>query len=554
MSIDDEQALYDPSPWIQVRVWRYQDGVSAVWTFKVWDQAMCGSTRIPTVYHYKASSMHLSRHPNKSDRIVTSCRFASFSSQSRVSRHQSTKRKSKHTVLTFHRNNTMASETQPLNILISGSGIAGPCLAFWLHKLIPTCRITILERSPTPRHGGQAVDLRSFSVPIVSQMGLLDLVRSKTTTEEGVQFVYLDGITRATFPASGNIEAQSATSEFEVLRGDLAKILMDATQALDRITYVFDEMVESITQTGALDNRVDVTFANRLPPATYDLVVGADGMMSRTRRLTFGLGHEDDESVRRLGQYAALFTMPRTESDTKFAQWYNATRGRLLLLRPDSYGTTRAYVSVTDPDLSRFDVINDAINRGDRKAQEDWFEREFEGAGWESERCIREMKKAEDYYLQQVAQVKMEKWSHGSVALLGDAAYCPSPISGVVSSGLSPTIMKLMNVQGAGSAIIGAYVLAGEISRGQNDIPKALEQYEKVLRPYVEKAQRLIPGAPQIANPQTEWGVWTFNKLTGVASSAIMKRFGGLVGRFLPAFGGTADFPFPEYEVTATRT
>lgn len=337
-------------------------------------------------------------------------------------------------------NNTMAPESQSLNILISGSGIAGPCLAFWLHKLIPTCHITILERSPIPRHGGQAVDLRSFSVPIVSRMNLLDLVRDKTTTEEGVQFVYADGITKATFPASGNIEAQSATSEFEILRGDLAKIFMDATQSLDRITYIFDEMVSSIEETS--HQKLNVTFSGGRAPATYDLVVGAEGMMSRTRRLVFGRGPNDDEFIRRLGQYAVLFTMPRTEYDTKFAQWYNATRGRLLLLRPDSYGTTRAYVSVTDSDLGRFDGIDDAIRRGDRRAQEEWFEKEFAGAGWESGRCIREMKEAKDYYVQQVAQVKMEKWSKGSVALLGDAAYCPSPISGVVSTCPSHTDYK----------------------------------------------------------------------------------------------------------------
>lgn len=103
----------------------------------------------------------------------------------------------------------MSEPTPTLCILISGSGIAGPCLAFWINKFIPTCRITILERSPTPRHGGQAVDLRSASVPIISKMGLLDAVRDKTTTEKGVQFVYADGKTKATFPASGNIEAQS---------------------------------------------------------------------------------------------------------------------------------------------------------------------------------------------------------------------------------------------------------------------------------------------------------------------------------------------------------
>lgn len=106
---------------------------------------------------------------------------------------------------------------------------------------------------------------------------------------------------------------------------------------------------------------------------------------------------------------------------------------------------------------------------------------------------------------------------------------------------------ELTPTQGAASAIIGAYVLAGELSRSQDDIPRALEQYEKVLRPYVEKAQRLPPGAPQVANPQTEWGVWVFNKLTGVASSTITKGLGGLVGRLLPAFGGT-DYSFPNYE------
>ncbi|KAF1348382.1 FAD/NAD(P)-binding domain-containing protein [Lizonia empirigonia] len=234
----------------------------------------------------------------------------------------------------------MSNPGPPLNILISGSGIAGPCLAFWLHKLIPTCTITILERSPTPRHGGQAVDLRSASVPIVSKMGLLDAVRDKTTTEEGVQFVYADGKTRATFSASGNVESQSMTSEFEVLRGDLAKIFMDVTQSMERITYVFDEMISSINQ--EKNGKARVSFANRLPAAEYDFVVGADGMMSRTRRMVFGHGPNDNEYIRRLGQYALLFTMPRTEQDTKFAQWYNATRDRLLLLRPDSYGNTRA--------------------------------------------------------------------------------------------------------------------------------------------------------------------------------------------------------------------
>lgn len=107
--------------------------------------------------------------------------------------------------------------------------------------------------------------------------------------------------------------------------------------------------------------------------------------------------------------------------------------------------------------------------------------------------------------------------------------------------------------QGAGSAVIGAYVLAGEVSRSQDDIPNALKQYEKILRPYVEKAQRLLPGAPQIVTPQTEWGVWALNKTTGIASSGPVKAVGGLigsvVGKLLPTFGGTG-YPLPDYEAS----
>lgn len=224
---------------------------------------------------------------------------------------------------------------------------------------------------------------------------------------------------------------QIATSEFEVLRGDLAKILLDATSSIPQVKYVFNETISSLMEE---NNKIKATFTNGLASARYDLVVGADGMMSRTRRLVFGKGPKENNYIHRLGQYAVLFTMPRTEQDTKFAQWYNAPRGRLLLLRPDGYGNTRAYVAITDSDLSRFDEIDAAMKKGDRRAQEEWFKKEFEGAGFESERCMRQMQKADDFYLQQIAQVKMDRWSKGRVVLLADAAYCPSPISGVVST------------------------------------------------------------------------------------------------------------------------
>ncbi|KAI4697279.1 uncharacterized protein J4E84_000406 [Alternaria hordeiaustralica] len=426
----------------------------------------------------------------------------------------------------------MPSATQPLNILISGSGIAGPVTAYWLHRFMPTCQITIVERSPEPRLGGQAVDLRSSALPIVKKMGILEKVKEKTTTEVGMQFVYRDGERRATFEATGEEERQSATSEYEILRGDMARIVYELTLSNPNIKYVFGEMATEVQQDESKGSKALVTFANgKLPPTEFDVVIGADGQMSRTRRIVFGHGPKNDDYLHRLGQYSALFTMPREPVDTQYAQWYNASRGRLFLLRPDQYGTTRAYLAITDGDLSRFEEIDKLLKKGTREEQQAWFEKEFEGAGWQTERCIREMKRADDFYMQQIAQVRMDTWHKGCVALVGDAAYCPSPISGV----------------GTGAAIVGAYVLAGEISRSQDDIPTALTNYERITREYVDKAQKLIPGAPQIANPQTEWGIKVFNTVTGTLSHPFIQKFSGVIGKIIPAFGSSKIWSPPEY-------
>ncbi|KAE8871310.1 hypothetical protein PTNB73_02769 [Pyrenophora teres f. teres] len=385
------------------------------------------------------------------------------------------------------------SSTKPLNILISGSGICGPSCAYWLHRFLPTAQITIIERSPEPRLGGQAVDLRSACVPIVRKMGLLEMVKEKNTTEMGMEFVYLDTKRKALFPKTGEEERQSVTSEYEILRGDLAEILYNTTKSLPNVAYIFDETITSITQ-------VDTPAS---PPP------------------------------QKLGQYSALFTIPRDPTmDNEYAQWYNAPGGRLFLLRPDPYGTTRAYLSVTDKNLSRFDEIDELLRTGTRAQQQAWFEREFKDAGYQTERCLSAMIKADDFYMQQIAQVRMPQWSKGCCVLVGDAAYCPSPISGV----------------GTAAAIVGSYVLAGEVAKSLHDIPAALREYERVTRGFVDKAQRLVPGAPQIANPQSVWGIRVLNAVTGVLASRFVQGLGGLVGRLFPAFGGTTAWCPPEYE------
>jgi 2-polyprenyl-6-methoxyphenol hydroxylase-like FAD-dependent oxidoreductase len=226
------------------------------------------------------------------------------------------------------------------------------------------------------------------------------------------------------------LTTKTVTSEYEIVRGDLAKIFMDDTAKLDRVKYLFDDMVTDLEELST--GKVRATFSNRLPTTEYDLVVGADGMMSRTRRIVFGAGPDNGNYLRRLGQYSAYFTIPCIPEDTKFAQWYNAPGGRLIFLRPDAQNATRVYIAVTDGNLARFDEYDRLMREGTREEQMQWFEREFKDAGFQTERVLREMRKSSDFYTQQIAQVRMNQWVKGRVALLGDAGYCPSPISGVV--------------------------------------------------------------------------------------------------------------------------
>jgi 2-polyprenyl-6-methoxyphenol hydroxylase-like FAD-dependent oxidoreductase len=319
-----------------------------------------------------------------------------------------------------------------LNILVSGGGVAGPCFAWWLIKARISAHITIIERSPVPRIGGQAVDIRDCAVDVIRGMELEETIRGKTTTEEGIDIVYMDGVRKARFSATGDTSAQSFTSEFEILRGDLAEIFYNETKDVNDIEYVFGDYITGIQQNEAKDGLVTVTFANGHPDGRYDVVVGADGLMSKTRQLVFGKGTEENNYLKRLGQYMAFFTIPKEPSDTKVAQWYGSTKGRMAMIRPSQYDDTRASLAVTDADLSRFNGIERASKAG-KEAQIAWLAEQFKGAGWQCGRLVDAMQKSDDFYMQETAQVKIATFVQGRVTLLGDAGYCPSPISGMVS-------------------------------------------------------------------------------------------------------------------------
>jgi len=411
-------------------------------------------------------------------------------------------------------------------ILVSGASVAGPALAYWLVRA--GCQVTVVERAPTLRTSGQGLDVRDTARDVIKKMGIFDLIRDKSSHEEGVRFVDSNNKILGNFGVdleSGN--GDTFTSDVEILRGELAGILYDVTK--DDVSYIFGDMVQSLEET---DTEVRVEFANGTPITPFDLVVAADGIGSKIRTMAFG---QDAVNVRSLNSYVSYFSVPLADTDSMWSRAHSVPGGRALVVRPDNVGRTRAFLSVTAYDGSdaRLPRFAKATKEG-IPAQKALVQELFQDAGWEISRLLKGMHESDDFYLQHVAQVRLNRWSNGRVALVGDAAYSPSPFTGM----------------GTSLAFIGAYVLAGEISRHPGNIPAALESYEKVLRPYFESVQTLPPGIPWILNPQSALGVKALQTTVwciGLLSKSGILGYLGKIAAYIP-FGRDYPFKLPEYE------
>lgn len=408
------------------------------------------------------------------------------------------------------------------NVLISGAGIAGTVLAYWLTKA--GAKVTIVERDSELRLTGQSLDVRGPGVDVIQAMGVEEQIRQKTTKETGLAFVDATGRKRAVFLASGDPKLQSFTSEFEIFRGDLAKIFYELTE--DNVEYIFGDYVKGFDQDG---QGVRVEFTNGTPGRAFDLVVAADGLGSQIRGML--LGTTTKEHIKSLHAYIAFFTIRHgLLGGSGLGQWYNAPGGRTVILRSDPNGATRAnlgVVSTTDSEiLHNFRIAQ----KTSTEAVKELFSETFQDAGWLAPQVLDGMRESNDFYSQDIAQIVTDTLYKGRVVLLGDAGYCPSPFSGM----------------GTSLAIAGAYVLAGEIMSHSQDMHAALERYQTIMLPYARSAQKLPPGAPQIANPQTQWGI---NILVGVLSWVAWLGLDKLLVRLassIPAFG--PGFVLPKYE------
>jgi 2-polyprenyl-6-methoxyphenol hydroxylase-like FAD-dependent oxidoreductase len=379
------------------------------------------------------------------------------------------------------------------SVLILGAGVAGPVLAYWLARYGFT--VTVVERAAAVRSGGYPVDIRGTAVDVIECMGILPQVRAAHVHSRRTTFVDAAGA------IIGVVGIQDLTGseddrDIELPRGDLTGQIYALTRG-EAITYRFNDTVEALSEDGA---GIDVRFRSG-ERGRFDLVVGADGLHSRIRELAFGPEHRFSHY---LGHCFNLFSLPN-ELDLSHESVIYSEPGR-----------SAGAFAVGDSDrMSAF--LNFATQEppfgahADPDEQRRRTERIFADGGWIVPRLLEAMRRADDLYFDTVSQVRMDRWSTGKVTLVGDAAYAPSFLSG----------------QGTSLALVGAYVLAGELA-STSDLPAALMSYERIMRPFVEANQALATKAGgSLLLPRTPEELQARNRtIEMLASSAESRRFG----------------------------
>jgi 2-polyprenyl-6-methoxyphenol hydroxylase-like FAD-dependent oxidoreductase len=358
-------------------------------------------------------------------------------------------------------------------VLISGAGVAGPTLAYWLAR--GGFQPTIVERSPGLRSSGNPVDVRGPALPVAERMGVMERLREVATQATAMSVVDASGrqVARVPMPAA---RSAAGNREVEVPRADLAAVLSEAVRG--DAEFLFDDTIVGLRQDGP---GVDVTF-DRSAPRRFDLVVGADGLHSAVRRLAFGA---ESDFVRHMGVYVATMPLGGPVDHPYDVVLYN-TPGRLVSIHP-SRGNALAAFIFRSPAIAGFDHRDTEQHR--RIVTE-----AYSGAGWRVPELLDRLRTAEDLYFDSVSLVSLPTWRQERVVLLGDAASCVSLLG-----------------DGSSLAMAGAYTLARAMVADPTDHAAAFRRYETEHRRLVEPKQRGVRRAAGVLVPKTRLGISTRN-------------------------------------------
>ncbi|HEY4115507.1 MAG TPA: FAD-binding domain [Rhizomicrobium sp.] len=357
-------------------------------------------------------------------------------------------------------------------VLISGAGIAGPSLAYWLLKY--GFEPTLIERAPSFRDGGYMIDVWGTGYEILERYGLLEAAKSHGYHFDRLKFV--DGNGRKVSGFGGDVFSGALDDRlFSIPRGDLAHVLF---QTIDgKVETIFGTTIQALAED---DEGVQVELADG-STRRFDLVVGAGGLHSRVRELVFG---PEQAFEKYLGYCAGSFVAadyPHRDDATytSFAQ-----PGRQIsryAMRDNKTAFLLVFAANAPPQFASHDIA----------AHKRLLREEFGGDGWESREILRRLDAADELYFDIVSQIRMPQWTRGRIALVGDAAYCPSLLAGA----------------GSAFAMLGAYVLAGELHWAVGDHRPAFAAYEKRLSDFLRRQQDNAVRFAGSFTPKTRFGV-----------------------------------------------
>jgi 2-polyprenyl-6-methoxyphenol hydroxylase-like FAD-dependent oxidoreductase len=352
---------------------------------------------------------------------------------------------------------TSRSDTARRTVLIAGASLAGPTLAYWLHRY--GFAVTVVEKAHAPRGGGYPIDVRGTAIEVVRRMGILPRLQAAHIDTGRFTFLDADGAEVAAlhpYAVAGSVAGQ----DLEVARGDLTAALYETVR--DDVEFVFDDSIDRLDQQG---HGVHVTFRSGRQ-RTFDVVVGADGMHSGTRKALFG---PEAQFHRYLGYGFAVFTMPNFLGLTReLLMWNTPGRAAALYATGDADDDLHAFLNFHQPEQP-IHVLRDP------DAQRELVAGTYADAGWEVTSIVDAMHQADDLFFDTAGQIRMPSWSSGRVAFVGDAAYAPSFLTG----------------QGSSLALVGAYMLARSLATHGNHVD-AFAAYERDTREFVTMNQALV--------------------------------------------------------------
>jgi 2-polyprenyl-6-methoxyphenol hydroxylase-like FAD-dependent oxidoreductase len=378
-------------------------------------------------------------------------------------------------------------------ILISGAGIAGPCLAYWLNHY--GFEPVLIEHAPALRTGGYIIDFWGLGFEVAEKMRLVPTLKRDGYTIEEVRFVDANGKKAGGFGLDA-IQRVMGDRYVSVLRGDLSKLIYDALDG--KVRTIFGDSVTALRQD---EGGVTVDFQNS-PTERFDLVIGAGGLHSPVRRLVFG---PEEQFEKYLGYYASSFSVVGYPSRDP-----------------------RAYVSFTAPgrQISRYTLRDDRtvfffacaqdtklrLDPHDTRAQKDFLRKIYGKDGWECPSILSALEGADDFYFDAVSQIQMNTWFNGRIALLGDACFAPSLLAG----------------QGSALAMMAAYILAGELKNAGGEYRAAFQSYQNMLSDVMMKKQRAARNFAGSFVPRTDCGIFVRNHITKLMTHpSIVKLFMG---------------------------